>query len=225
MHRGQRPIVVALFLVLAGCDSPTTPTAPELTSPIPDTRLPLPVDAANVVFVPAPAVPPSSATDPIVGRYTLDLVIGSRSGPRCETVPEHARRRTYTADIHAHGDSYAVQLYDATFLADGTRVGYGCRDRRLPVDGVCHQFLITRDGSETLFVNIVPEDEWRGSEIWEVLVQDGRLLQIHGQATGTARDGRIEAAGTGGLWYGNGLPATISSGCGPGDLYLNFARR
>jgi hypothetical protein len=188
----------------------------------------LPVDAANVVFVPAPAVPPSSPTDPIVGRYTLDLVIGSRSGLRCETVPEHARRRTYTADIHAHGDSYAVQLYDATFLADGPRVGYGCHDRRLPVDSfyaICHQFLITRDGSETLFVNIEPEDEWRGSEIWEVLVQDGRLLEIGGQATGTARDGRIEAAGTGGLWYGNGLPATNLSACGPGDLYLQFARR
>jgi hypothetical protein len=167
-------------------------------------------------------VPPSS-TDPIVGRYTLDLVVAETSGLRCESVPAYAKRRTYTADLHDLGDSYVVNLYDSTFLADGTRRSYGCVDRRLPSDGACHQFLISRDGSSTLFVNIRSEDEWRGSEIWEVL-PDGHLLQIHGQATGSARDGRLEAAGTGGLWYGDGLPASTFSSCGP-ELRLTFTRR
>jgi hypothetical protein len=54
-----------------------------------------------------------------------------------EAVPEHARRRIYAADIHPFRDYYAVKLYDATFLRDGTRVGYGCVDIRLEMGGVC----------------------------------------------------------------------------------------
>jgi len=168
-------------------------------------------------------VPPRS-TDPIVGRYTLDIAVAATSEPRCQSVPAYATRRTYTADIHDLGDHYVVNLYDATFLADGTRVSYGCVDRRLPYDGACHQFLMSRDGSSTLLVTITPEDDWRGSEIWEVL-PDGHLLQIHGRATGSARDDRLEAAGTGGLWYGDGLPASTVFACGPGELRLTLTRR
>jgi hypothetical protein len=70
------------------------------------------------------------------------------------------------------------------------------------------------------------EDEWRGSEIWEVLPEDNplRLLQIHGQATGLVRDERIDAAGPGGLWLGNGLPASVFHGC-RGEVQLIFTRR
>ena len=84
--------------------------------------------------------------------------------------------------------------------------------------------LMRRDGSSTLSVTMTPEDEWRGSEIWEVLPEDNRLLQLHGQATGTVRDGRIEAAGPGGLWLGNGLPASIFHGC-RGEVQLTFSPR
>ena len=74
-------------------------------------------------------------------------------------------------------------------------------------------------------IEMVPEDEWRGAEIWEVLIQEGRLLQLHGRATGAARDGQIQATGTGGLWYGNGLPAADFTGCGPGEMTWTFTRR
>ncbi|HXG90730.1 MAG TPA: hypothetical protein VNJ02_20615 [Vicinamibacterales bacterium] len=67
------------------------------------------------------------------------------------------------------------------------------------------------------------EDESSGSEIWEVLAED-RVLQITGQATGVVRDGRIEAAGPGGLWLGNGVPATVVQAC-RGELQLTFTRR
>ncbi len=137
--------------------------------------------------------------------------------------PAHAQRRTYTADIHDHEDGYAVKLYDATFLADGSAVGYGCRDRRLPYDGACHMFLMRRDGNSTVSVTMSSEDEWRGSEVWEAMA-DGRLLQITGRATGLVRDGRIEAAGPGSLWLGNGIPATEIHGC-RGELQLTFTRR
>jgi hypothetical protein len=129
------------------------------------------------------------------------------------SIPDYATRRTYTADINDLGDHYAVRLYDATFLADSSRMGYGCGDARLPQSGnaVCHQFLLTGE-AKALAVTAQPQDEWRGSEIWEAL-PDGFLLQITGRATGVARDARIEATGTGRLWYGNGLPASTFYSC------------
>ena len=71
---------------------------------------------------------------------------------------------------------------------------------------------------------MVPEDEWRGSEVWEVL-PDGYLLAIHGQATGVAGEERIEVKGSGGVWYGNGLPATNGGACSTDNLHLTFTRR
>jgi hypothetical protein len=197
--------------------APSSPTPPQSPPS-------LPVDPANVVSLPAPAAAPSSTTDPIVGRYTLEIVAGSDSSPSCAAVPDYAKGRTYTADIHDLGGSYAVKLYDATFLRDGPRIDYGCSDRRLPSGGICHQFLMLREGNVTVSVTMTSEDDWRGSEIWEVL-PDGYLLQIHGRATGSVGRGRIEASGTGGVWYGNGLPASNVAGCSQGDLHLNFTRR
>jgi hypothetical protein len=222
---GILPATVLLVTLGLGCSSPSAPESASSSVPATSPAVPPPVAAANVVFMPAPAQVPGSPNDPIVGRYTLDVLIGTRSGLRCELVPEHATRRRYTADIHDVGNTYAVTLYDATFLKDAATVSYGCRDRRLPRTGICNQFLISPESDSTLRVTIEPEDEWRGSEIWEFMVQESRLLQIHGLATGLADDGRIEAAGRGGLWYGNGLPASVYSSCGPGDLHLNFVRR
>jgi hypothetical protein len=212
-------VAVMIVGLVSACNAPSTPTPTPPPSP-PS----LPVDPANVVSLPAPAAAPSSTTDPIVGRYTLEIVAGSASGPRCGAVPDYAKRRTYTADIHDLGGSYAVKLYDATFLRDGPRIGYGCSDRRLPPGGVCNQFLMMREGNFTVSVTMTPEDDWRGSEIWEVL-PDGYLLAIHGHATGSAGSERIEASGTGGVWYGNGIPASNFAGCSQGDLHLNFTRR
>ena len=230
----HRPIAVVLLLTVTACGSytPSAPSEPVIEEPQPPTgpsgtAPPLPVDARNVRFVSPPSTAPISAADPMVGRYTLDIVVAARSGLRCETVPESARRRRYTADLVGFGDSYAVHLSDATFLADSASVGFGCRDQRLPPSGVCNQFLISRPESSTLSVTMVPEDEWRGSEIWEVMIPEGRLLSIHGRAAGSLREGRIEATGNGGLWYGNGLPATSFAACGggDGDLQLTFTRR
>jgi hypothetical protein len=179
------------------------------------------VPAENVIALPAPTIPPTSAADPLVGRYRLEIVV-ARSGQRCEMVPEHVRRRIYTADIHPFRDYYAVKLYEATFLRDSTRVGYGCVDSRLETGGVCHQFTMKRDGDGAVSVNMTPLDEWRGSEIWEV--QDGRLIDLYGKGIGSIDEGRIVASGSGGLWYGNGLPATDSSGCNP-DIAWTFTRR
>ena len=108
-------------------------------------------------------------------------------------MPEHVRRRIYTADIHPFRDYYAVKLYQATFLRDGTRVRYGCVDSRLETGGVCHQLIMKRDGDGVVSVSMTPLDEWRGSEIWEI--QDGRLIALHGHGTGSIdTDGRRRAA-------------------------------
>ena len=178
-----------------------------------------------MVFLAAPAVPPRSDTNTLVGRYRLEIEAGARSGLRCESVPAYATHREYTADIDDLGDRYAVKLFDAAFLADGSNFGYGCRDPRLPQSGhaSCHQFLLTGDAN-ALTLTVQAQDEWRGSEIWEGL-PDGFVLEIIGRAAGTVRDGRIEATGTGSIWYGNGLPATTSAGCQSDALKFTFSPR
>ena len=233
MSRTPGPLILALLLTVIGCGSDRPPTGPspvvnpQLLSPPPPPPPPdpaEPIPAANMVYLEPPARPPDSATDPIVGRYELQIVVSGASGLDCDEVPSSAKRRTYTADIEDLGDSYAVKLYEATFLRDASGVGYGCRDRRLQMNGICHQFLMTREGGSPLSVTIRPEDEWRGSEIWEVL-SDGHVLQIGGQATGVADDERIEAEGIGGVWYGNGIPASDASACSNVELRLDFTRR
>jgi len=221
------PALVLCAALAASCESAPQPTSPAPTpapapAPAPPAAPGPPVAADNMITLPAPTVPPVSAADPLVGRYSLEIVVG-QSGPRCEMVPEHVRRRTYTADIHPFRDYYSVKAYDATFLRNGTRVGYGCADSRLEMGGVCHQFIMTRDSDGSVSVDMTPLDEWRGSEMWEI--QDGRLIALHGGGKGSIDSARIVASGRGGLWYGNGLPATDASSCGPGHIAWTFTRR
>ena len=140
-------------------------------------------------------------------------------------IPDYATRRTYTADINDLGERYAVSLYDAAFLTNSSRVDYGCGDPPHPQFGnvACHQFILTGD-AKALAVRAQAQDEWRDSEIWEAL-PDGFLLAITGRATGLARDGRIEATGTGSLWYGNGLPASTFYGCDVAALRFTLTPR
>lgn len=205
----------AAFWVLSlGCNSttPRAPASPSISSP-PSPGPGPSARSVNTVFLPTPAAPPKSITDPLVGRYQLEIEAGSRSGLGCESMPDYATRRTYTADINDLGDHYAVSLYDAAFLTNSSTVSYGCGDTPQPQFGnmACHQFILTGD-AKALAVTAQAQDEWRDSEIWEAL-PDGFLLAITGRATGLARDGRIEATGTGSLWYGNGLPASTFYGC------------
>ena len=205
----------------AGSPAAPTPAAP--TPPAPSPAPGLPARPVTTIFLPPPAAPPSSATDPLVGRYQLEIEAGS--GLRCGSIPDYAKRRTYTADINNLGDHYAVRLYDAAFLTNSSGVSYGCGDAPQPHFGsaACHQFILTGD-AKALAVTAQAQDEWRDSEIWEAL-PDGFLLAITGRATGLARDGRIEATGTGSLWYGNGLPASTDYGCQVDPLRFTLTPR
>jgi hypothetical protein len=235
-RRDSLRALLALLVMLASiaCGSDQTPTAPSASTPalpqpppvpVPQPTAALPVPAENAIYLAAPARPADFDKEPIVGRYTLEITSRSSSGLRCQQVPDHAKRRTYTADIDPFEDHYAVRLYDATFLRDGSRLGYGCSDRRLDMRGVCHQFILRRDGNERVTVEMIPEDEWRGAELWEVLIHETRLLALYGHGAGTIHTGRIEATGVGGAWYGNGLPASDYSACGPGEMVWSFTRR
>lgn len=211
----------AIVITTAACQqSPPlqpSPTPTPTSSPFPS--------SLNTVFLAAPAVPPGPATNALTGRYRLAIDAGARSGQRCDLVPAYTHHREYTADIENLGGHYAVKLFDATFLADSARVGYGCRDPRLPEAGLaaCHQFLLTGDAG-ALTLTAEAQDEWRGTEIWEGL-PDGFVLQIIGRAAGAVRDGRIEATGAGYLWYGNGLPASTSYSCQSEALRFTFSPR
>ena len=121
------PALVVCLALGASCESARQPMSPSPTTspsptPGPTPPAPTPVPAENVITLPAPTIRPTSAADPLVGRYTLEIVV-ARSGLRCEMVPEHVRRRIYTADIHPFRDYYAVKLYEATFLRDSTQGG------------------------------------------------------------------------------------------------------
>ena len=118
-----------------------------------------------------------------------------------------------------------MKLYDATFLRDGPRIGYGCSDRRLPPGGVCHQFLMMREGNVTVSVTMTPEDEWRGSEIGRsfrtVTCWRSRAAPPAPQVTDGLRRQGPEV-----FWH----RATVSrhqtsAGCSLGDVRLNFTRR
>ena len=82
--------------------------------------------------------------------------------------------------------------------------------------------LTARTADGTVSVSMTPLDEWRGSEIWEA--KDGRLIALYGNGTGSIDAGPINAAGRGGLWYGDGIPASDFSGCGP-DIAWTLTRR
>jgi hypothetical protein len=91
-------VAVMIVALVPACNAPSTPTPTPPPSP-PS----LPVDPANVVSLPAPAAVPFSTTDPIVGRYTLEIVAGSASGPRCGAVPDYAKRRSATRPAFTGG--------------------------------------------------------------------------------------------------------------------------
>lgn len=220
-------ILIGALVIPAACGAPPAGPSPTPTpTPTPTTPSVLrPVAEGNMVFLTPPPLPPRSESDALVGRYSLEIAATSTSGARCSNVPEHAKRRSYTADIEPFRTYYAVKLYGATFLRDGTSIGYGCSDSRLEMGGICHQFIMQREKDSTVSVVMEPENEWRGSEIWEVLTGEGYVLQFLGLATGTFSDTGIVASGTGSVWYGNGIPASAGGACGQGPLSLTFMRR
>jgi hypothetical protein len=221
------PVVVlaGATCVLAACgSSPVEPSpTPTPTPNITTVFQPAPVPAENTIALSAPASGPSSA-DPLVGRYTLEIDIAGTSGFRCDTITPQARRRTYTADIQPFRTYYAVKLYDATFLRDASSRGYSCRDSRLEMGGVCHQFILEHAEGSSVSVVMENDDESRGSQIWEVLPMERRVLEFTGRGTGSVGDGRIVASGRGGNWYGDGIPASDFAGCN-GDMTWTFTRR
>jgi hypothetical protein len=232
------PALVLCVLLAVSCGSARPPTAPSPTpggtptpAPTPPTPVPSlptlppnpPVANANLIILPAPAIPPASAEDPLVGRYVLEIVV-ARSGVACDLFPESVRHRIYTADIHQFREYYAVKLYDAIFLKDGGGLSYVCSDGRLEDDGVCHQFIMRRDAERAVSVIMSPSGplvEYNGNIIWEV--QDDHLIALSGGGTGSIGEGRIVVSGGGGLWYGDGLPAKKASGCA-GDMAWIFTR-
>ena len=206
-------LAIALLPVI-GCRSYQPPAAPSLSGSGVHPAPPSPPAAPAPTSEPAPASPGAA----IVGRYSLEI---AGWGPSCDAVPEHARRRTYSAEIHDLGDTVAVKLFDAQFLSGGS-----CRDPRLPQAGTpsCNQFLASREGDMWSF-HIGSENEFDGNEIWEGL-PDGYLLQIIGDATGRAKqDGEIQAMGPGGFWYGDGRPASHFVGCRTDYFRLTFSPR
>ena len=173
------PGVIALLLVLPGCDS-APPPAP---SPTPAVAAPAPSPPA-----PSPPAPPPVVSDPLVGRYTLTVTHG------CDAVPVAARTRTYAASINTGAHSgFVVTLSEATFLegpiCTSTGSGLGC-----------HQFLASRAEDHVRF-DLTNADDWHGGYITERVAPLGTWLEVTGSATGRLQKATIEATGSGSVWY------------------------
>lgn len=115
--RALRPVGWFVVLVLGGGCELIRPSAPNPFSPtLPVSGNSPPVPTGNAVLLPAPPVPVST-TDPVVGRYAVELAVG----PGCTAVPPEVKTRTYTAVLVPMAnsrDDYETTLSDATFLED-----------------------------------------------------------------------------------------------------------
>ena len=208
---------IALLMVVAACER-TPPTAPSL---------PL---AAPISPLPAPPMPDAS-TDPIVGRYRLDLEVG----PGCESVPAAAKSRSYAAVIEKRtssigvdslvGTDYVVTLGEANFLS-----GLICTFAASRLG--CNQFPATREAGDILRFDLVNEnDDGHGGHIVEQL-PPGTWIELIGSARGRMQDpdGMITANGDASIWYCSAaseypFPCASFVGCRSDDLRLSFTRR
>ena len=201
---------IALLFAVTACESHLPPgTAPS----------PKPIEVASPTPNPPEPSPPLPSTDPIVGRYTLDLTLG----PACESLPEAARTRRYAASIDpAGGTGFVVTLTEASFLG-----GLICTFA--PSGLGCNQFLASRREDVIRFDLINENDDGHGGHIVEQ-IPPGTWMEVIGSATGRLQDGAITATGSASVWYcptnaGYPFPCSSYVGCGSDDLRLTFTRR
>jgi hypothetical protein len=205
------PPVIALLFVVTACESHLPPgTAPS----------PRPTESAPPAPNPPAPSPPLPSTDPIVGRYTLNLALGSE----CASLPEAARTRTYAASIDpaAGGTGYVVTLAEASFLS-GSICNFA------PSGLGCNQFLASRSEDVLRFDLINENDDGHGGHIVE-RIPPGTWMELIGSATGRLQDGGITATGSASIWYcptntGYPFPCNSYVGCKSDDLRLTFTRR
>ena len=164
----------------------------------------------------SPPAPPTPAPGhPLTGSYSLRIDIGLG----CADTLGAARIRAYEAAISStDGTNYMVTLGGAAFLS-----GPICTTGNLPE---CNQFLATRDGDAMMFD--LANHEWHGGHIVEQL-SNGTWLELIGKASGTMRDGTLEASGRGSVWYCGDSRAypypCFAATCATDDMRLTFTRR
>ncbi len=169
---------------------------------------------------PTPTNPPGpNSPDPLVGRYTLRVAFGAS----CESLPDVAKTRTYSATIDPAGPSaYVVTLSDATFLA-----GLICE--AAPSRLGCNQFVASRTADLVRFDLFNENDDGHGGHIVEQ-IPPGTWLELIGHATGPVQDGTITATGSASAWYcpttsAYPFPCRSFTSCRSDDLQLTFTRK
>ena len=205
--RRSRAFFVLISLTMAGCDSgQQTPTTPSRSQ------------ASTAPTSPSPPAPQPS-DDPLVGRYSLTLDLGSE----CDAIFGAARIRRYTATIEATRDAgYVVTLGDAVFLTGAictftvTQLG-------------CNQFPASRNGEMVEFDLVNNNDDGHGGHIVEQL-PSGTWIEVIGKVAGQLSAQAIEATGSSSVWYcpsasGYPFPCGTPAGCRSTDMSLTFSRR
>ena len=207
MTRAMCVVWVALSVAssLACDEAPQPPTSPS-ASP-------------RVTGPPAPPPPAPAPDHPLTGSYSLSLDIGSG----CAGTLGAARVRTYDAAIGStDGTNYLVTLGGAPFLSGTICTAGGS----LPG---CNQFLATRNGDAMTFNLANSNDDGHGGHIVEQL-GNGTWIELIGSASGTMRDGTLEASGTASVWYcgesrAYPFPCGSFTSCTTDDMRLTFTRR
>jgi hypothetical protein len=94
----------------------------------------------------------SQPMDPMEGQYALSVTVDSL-GPECATLPDEARRRTYTATVASRADgNFVVSLSGRSFLS-----GPICTAAPSGLD--CNQFLASRAAGTVQFSLLNENDD------------------------------------------------------------------
>lgn len=181
-----------------------------------DQQPPTSPSAPPVVSPPAPPPPAPAPGHPLAGSYSLRIDIGLG----CADTLGAARIRTYEAAISStDGTNYMVTLSGAPFLS-----GPICTTGGSPE---CNQFVATRRGDTMTFD--LANDEWHGGHIVEQL-GNGTWIEVTGSASGTMRNGVLEASGHAKVWHcpesrSYPYPCWTFTSCATDDMRLTFTQR
>ena len=203
MSEGSRlGLIILLAAAVAACDgrsSPTTPTRypPQRSTPMPP---PPPAPTGRAVRVPTPPVPAASQTNPLVGRYDLQVTIAD-----CPTLPSEVTQRIYTATFKDLAGNVGVTLSEASFLEEAA-----CQHPDLPSReaAVCNHMLGGHEdfdeGSYWFVFRAVS-----GTPIVERL-SSGAWVELDGGIYGRFADGSLVTTGSVTVSYWSGDPVGSS---------------
>jgi hypothetical protein len=228
--RSGTPALVLFLMVftVAACDELLPRPAPVPSSNVPAPNVPAPPSPAppgpptgSAVRLTTPGAP-TSTTDPIIGQYQLDVVVG----PQCSSIPEEVRNRSYIATVTLKGN-YLISLSEGSFLHDASCQQSGPPSGLIETPPVCNQMVSAFDDFRDGYIWFAFSQKWpyHSKPIVERLA-GGAWLEVDGTASGPLQGQTPTAVGpvTLSYWFGEPVGSSYAT-CRSDDARLVFTRR